>query len=111
MRALALAITLFVAVPAASADFFDAMGLGVYAAKAGESLSTELALQRDGVVEGNPFLANRSVRLSVGVVTAPLFNLATAKIHKTRPRLALWMRIGVVVGWGYVTAHNLRVGR
>ena len=109
MRILAL-VMLLVAAPA-SADLFGALGYGVYVAKAGESLSSELALQRAGTTEGNPLLVNRGVRLAAGTIAAPLFNLGTAKLHHRHPRLALWMRIGVVVGWGYVTAHNLRVGR
>lgn len=110
MRLAALAVVLLAAVPA-SADLFDAMGLGVYAAKAGDSLSTELALQRVGTVEVNPFMADRGVRLAASVVGAVAVNWGTARLHRTKPRLALWMRIGVVAGWGYVTAHNLRVGR
>ena len=108
-QVLLLAALLFT-VPS-SADLFTAMGLGVCAAKAGDALSTELALQREGTAEANPLMQNRPVRLATSIAAPLLLNFATAKIHARNPRLALWLRIGAVVGWGYATAHNLRAGR
>ena len=109
MRILTLTLALLTAAPA-TADLFDAFGLGVYAAKVGDTVSTEIALRRLGTYEANPLMRNRGVRLATTVAAPLLFNCATAHLHETHPRAALWMRIGVVVGWGYITAHNLRAG-
>ncbi len=108
MRFLALAI-LLVATPAA-ADLFDALGYGVYAARAGDVVSTEFALQRSGVSEINPLFQNRGARLAT-MAGAPVINLLTAKLHKKNPKLALVIRIAAVVAWSSATAHNMRVGR
>lgn len=109
MRLLAL-IILLAAAPA-SADLFDVLGIGIYVTKATDIATTELALGRPGVYEANPLLHNRGVRVAASAVVAPLINLGTARVYRTRPRLALWMRVGVVVGWGFASAHHLRVGR
>ena len=101
---------LLVAAPA-SADLFDAFGLGVYATKAGDAISSELARQRPGTYEANPALRNRGVRIATTAAAPALFNFATAKLHETHPRLALCVRIAAVVSWGSLTAHNMRVGR
>ncbi len=109
MRILALAILLLAASPA-SADLFDAMGYGVYAARAGDVISTEAALQRPGVGEFNAAFQNRGARFAT-MAGAPLVNFLTAKLHKKKPRLALVIRIVAVVAWSSATAHNMRVGR
>ena len=108
MRMLALTIVLLAAAPT-SADLFDAMGYGVYAARAGDVISTEVALQRPGVSESNPAFQNRGARFAT-MAGAPLINFLTAKLHKRKPRLALVIRIAAVVAWSSATAHNMRVG-
>jgi len=93
------------------ADLFKVLGYGVYATRAGDIVSTELALRRANTYEANPLMRNRTIRMTSSVATAVGINYMTSKLHKHHPRAALWVRIATVVGWGYVTAHNLRVGR
>ncbi len=101
-------VVLLAAVPA-SADWFDTFGYGVYAARAGDVISTEFAIQR-GATEINPLFQHRGARIAT-MAGAPLINLLTAKLHKDKPKLALVIRIAAVVVWSSATAHNMRVGR
>ncbi len=91
----------------AQADWFDIMGKGLYITRAGDVISTEVALSQ-GAREGNPLMKRRTFRIA-SLAMAPAIFYATKRIHRTRPRLAFWLRVGCVVGWGSVMAHNLRV--
>ena len=106
MRGLVLLLTLW-ASPAQALDWFDIMGKGLYITRAGDVISTEVALAR-GAREGNPLMKRRTFRIA-SLAMAPAIFYATKRIHKTRPRLAFWLRVGAVVGWGSVMVHNLRV--
>ena len=95
----------------ARADWFDTFGYGVYAARAGDIISTEFALSHSGVIESNPLspFQHRGVRIAT-MAGAPLINFLTAKLHKDKPKLALIIRIVAVVAWSSAAAHNTRVG-
>ena len=108
MRMLALAIVLLAAAPA-SADWFSALGYGVYAARAGDVISTEIALQRPGISESNTLFQNRGARIAT-MAGAPAINFLTAKLHRQHPRLAVVVRIAAIVVWSSAAAHNSRVG-
>lgn len=109
MKTLIVVIALLTATQA-SADWFDAAGYGVYAARAGDVISTEFALQRVGVSEFNPIFQNKGVRIA-SFAGAPVIILLTSKLHKKKPKLALVIRIVAIVAWGSATTNNMRIGR
>ena len=86
---------------------FRALGWTTYGVSAADNISTEIALSK-GAYEGNPFMRNRTVRIPYPI----LINYATEKARqKGHEKVALWMRIALIAGYGYVAAHNLRQGR
>jgi hypothetical protein len=91
---------------------FRAMGWATVATAASDVLSTQYILSGGGV-ETNP-LAPKGIK---GMVVAKAGATAgvlyiTEHLRKTgHEKKALWIRIGTVAAWGYITAHNIRVGR
>lgn len=89
-------------------DLFRILGWTTYGVMAGDVVSTQIGLNR-GFVEANPLQRNTAIRISSHVVVPILTNYATARLYEAGHRkTALWMRIAIVAGYGYVTAHNLR---
>lgn len=88
---------------------FRAMGIATYAVFAGDLGSTELGLSTGRGYEANPFMQNRYARIGSHVVMPVAVNHVTAKLYQRgEKKKALWFRIAVVAGYGYLTAHNLR---
>lgn len=86
---------------------FTAMGLGMFAASAGDLATTELGLAQPGITEANPFQRNRIVRLSTHAAVPALLWWTTDRLHaRGKTKLALIMRIGFTVAYGYVALHN-----
>ena len=112
---LACALLVVLTAPALSATekreetrLFKALGWAHIGAQFGDLASTEYALNSGLAREGNPMMQNPAVRYTVKPVAAFGLNAATAKLYQTNPNAALWMRIALVAGYGYITAHNLR---
>ncbi len=112
-RTLILSILLFASTAHAQevdteSDLFKILGWTTYGVMAGDVISTQYGLSR-GFVEANPLQRNTAVRVSSHVAVAVLANHATARLHDAGHRkTALWMRVAIVAGYGYVTAMNLR---
>ena len=93
----------------APSRLYRALGFGVFITKAGDFASTEYVLSRGGV-EKNPFMQRRDVRVAVTALLPFALNWSTEAVRKDgHPKIALWMRIGLVVAHGYLIQHNLRV--
>lgn len=93
-----------------SGPAYRAFGVGMFAASAGDALSTEWGLGRPRVREGNRLASNRAVRVTLHAVAPALLWYGTEKIRQEgHPRLALWTRIGMTAAYGWVTVHNLRL--
>ena len=92
---------------------FRALGMGVYATKATDAAATEWALRTiPGAYEGNPLLQRGEFRVPLQIVVPVVSNELTAKMYRDgHKRKALWIRVGIVAFYGYLTAHNLRQGR
>ena len=95
---------------------YKAMGVALVGTAASDLWSTELALRSPDVREANPIMAtNMEARLAVKASATALVFLGSDHVHsKGHTRVALWLRIATVAGYGYVTLHNLRtagVGR
>jgi hypothetical protein len=89
--------------------FFAAMGVGMFAASAGDLATTELGLARAGITESNPFQRNRLVRLSTHAAVPALLWWTTDRLHaRGKTKLALIMRIGFTAAYGYAVLHNTR---
>lgn len=87
---------------------FRALGVGVYAVNAGDIISTELAIS-NGYRELNPRAQSRAVRVASHVAVAYGWNWGTERVRKGgHDRVALWMRVAMIVPYGYLTARNLR---
>ena len=90
---------------------YKAMGIALVGTAASDVLSTELALLSNPTVrEGNPLMATSTEARVVmkASMTAVVF-VASDHLHKTgHEKMALWLRIATVAGYGIVTAHNLR---
>jgi len=89
--------------------FFTAMGVGMFAASAGDLATTELGLARPGITEANPFQRNRLVRLTTHAAVPALLWWTTDRLHaRGKTKLALVMRIGFTAAYGYAVLHNTR---
>jgi hypothetical protein len=105
---LAYAPSVFADEPRKETKLFRALGWAHLGLQAGDLASTEMFLA-EGYQELNPLMQSRAVRFTtkpaVGVVT----NYATAKLYQEHPKLAVVLRIGVCVAYGYVVANNFRL--
>lgn len=88
---------------------FRALGVGMFAASAGDLASTEWGLGRPGIYEANPLASNRNVRLSTHLVVPAAVWWTTKRLHQDgHEKAALWIRIAVTAAYGYAVMHNLR---
>jgi hypothetical protein len=92
-----------------SKGLFNTVGVGVFAVAVGDLLSTEIGLTRPGVVEVNPTQSNRLARVGTHVAIPAFLWWMTERAHdQGRTKLALAMRLGCAIAYGYATLHNLR---
>ena len=88
---------------------FKFAGVGMFAASAGDIATTEWGLSQPGIYEANPASTQRGVRIATHVVAPAIVWWTTEKMHKQgRKKLALAIRIGLMVAYSYAAAHNLR---
>lgn len=88
---------------------FQAFGVGMFAASAGDLVTTEWGLTKPGIYETNPLATNRGARVSAHVLVPAVVYWTTSKMRKNgHHKAALWVRIGVTAAYGYVVMHNLR---
>lgn len=87
---------------------FRVLGWATYGTVAADAITTEIGLCR-GAREVNPLQRNRAVRLSTHAAFGIGFNYGTAKLYANHPKVALWMRIGAVAFFGFLTAHNAAI--
>lgn len=74
--------------------------------------STEYALARGGVHEGNPLMRSRGVRLGVNAGATALCVWTTRRLQERgRPGLARLLKVGVVVLRVGVAVHNVHAAR
>ncbi len=91
-------------------SFFRITGVGMFAASAGDMATTEWGLRYPGLHEGNPMAGNRGVRIATHVIAPAVVWWTTEKIHKAgRKKLALGIRIGLMVAYSYAAMHNVRM--
>jgi hypothetical protein len=88
---------------------FAASGFGMFAASAADFATTEIGLA-SGLDEGNPLAQDRGVRLLHHVVGPAAVWWTTEKLQKSgRTKLALSLRIAVMVAYSYAAIHNTHV--
>jgi hypothetical protein len=91
-------------------SFFRITGVGLFAASAGDLATTEWGLKYPGLYEGNPMADNRGVRIATHVLAPAIVWWTTEKMHKAgRKKLALGIRIGLMVAYSYAAIHNVRM--
>jgi hypothetical protein len=89
--------------------FFKFTGVGMFAASGGDLATTEWGLRQDGIYEGNPVSTHRGTRIATHVVAPAVVWWTTEKMHKRgRKKLALALRIGLMVAYSYAAMHNIR---
>jgi hypothetical protein len=89
--------------------FFKFAGVGMFAASGGDLVTTEWGLQQDGIYESNPVSTHRGVRIATHVAAPAVVYWATEEMHKKgKKKLALALRIGLMVAYSYVAIHNIR---
>ena len=87
---------------------FKFAGVSMFAASAGDLATTEWGLTQPGIYEGNPVSTYRGVRIATHVVAPAVVWWTTEKIHKKgHKKLAIAIRIGLMVAYSYAAAHNL----
>ncbi|MHA2068877.1 MAG: hypothetical protein ACXABY_31325 [Candidatus Thorarchaeota archaeon] len=87
---------------------FRVAGWAVYGVSGGDVISTEIVLSNGGR-EVNPLMRNRAIRVSSHVLLPLSINSMTADLYRRgNKKGALWIRIALVAGYGYVISHNLR---
>ena len=95
--------------PKEPGKLYRLLGYGLYASSAADLASTEWGLERRGLVEANPLMANRSVRISAHVVAPAVTAWATDEVSRRgHEKLALYIRLGFTVLYSYAVIHNLR---
>jgi hypothetical protein len=88
---------------------FQAFGIGMFAASAGDLASTEWGLSQPGIYEANPVVGHRGVRLTAHALVPAAVWFTTKRLHEDgHDRAALWVRIAVTAAYGYAVMHNLR---
>ncbi|MGH7262226.1 MAG: hypothetical protein ACREI9_16440, partial [Nitrospiraceae bacterium] len=89
---------------------YNAMGVALVGTSISDLASTEWALRQADVREANPLMSGGpEARIVLKSTAATLVFVGSDHLHKKgHTRTALWLRIAVVAGYGYVTAHNLR---
>lgn len=87
---------------------YNSLGWGVHISQWGDFLSTEVVLANGGY-EQNPFMQYRGARVAASVAGPTLINWLSNEIHPDHPKIALLMRVGVIVANGYLIQHNMRV--
>ena len=88
---------------------FHALGVGMFAASAGDLATTEWGLNQPGIYEANPLAGNRGARVSAHVLVPVAVWWTTKRLHKNgHDKTALWVRIAVTAAYGYAVMHNLR---
>lgn len=89
--------------------FFRASGVGMFAASAADIATTEWGLSQ-GLHEANPAASQRGLRLATHVVGPAVVYWASDRLaRKGRPKLALGLRIGLMVAYSYAAIHNARL--
>jgi hypothetical protein len=92
-----------------SSGLFTILGVGIFAASVSDLASTEMGLSRFGVVETNPLQRARMVRIGSHVAVPAFVWWTSERLHaKGKTKLALFMRIGFTIAYGYATLHNTR---
>ena len=85
---------------------FRSFGVAMFAASAGDLVTTELGLAR-GHIEGNPIARSRGLRYSHHVAGPAAVWYTSRKLHRSgRTKLALLLRISLVAAYGYASIHN-----
>lgn len=88
---------------------FVASGMSMFAASAADIATTEWGLSR-GLVEGNPIVAQRGVRIATHVAGPLAVYWATEKLRKSgRGKLAWALRLSITAAYGFAAAHNARM--
>jgi hypothetical protein len=88
---------------------FNTVGAGLFAVALGDLVTTEIGLSRSGMVELNPAQTNRLARVGTHVAIPALLWWMTERTHgQGKTKLALAMRIGFAIAYGYATLHNTR---
>ncbi len=86
--------------------WFEASGVGIFAASAADFATTEWGLSR-GLQEGNPIASHRGIRLVHHVVGPAAVYWATDRLEKKgKTKLALALRIAVMTAYSYAALHN-----
>ena len=88
---------------------FRASGVGMFAASAADIATTEWGLSQ-GLHEANPAASQRGMRLATHVVGPAVLYWASDRLARSgKPKLALGLRIGLMVAYSYAAIHNARL--
>ncbi len=88
---------------------FRVAGFGIFAASAGDLVTTEWGLSNTSLQEGNPIATNRAVRVTHHILGPAAVWWTTQHLHRKGKRnLALSLRIALTVAYSYAMTHNVR---
>lgn len=92
-----------------SSALFRASGVGMFAASAADIATTEWGLSQ-GLHEANPAASQRGLRLATHVVGPAVVYWASERLVRTgKPKLALGLRVALMVAYSYAAIHNTRL--
>lgn len=92
-----------------SSALFRASGVGMFAASASDIATTEWGLSQ-GLHEANPAASQRGLRLATHVVGPAVVYWASERLVRTgKPKLALGLRVALMVAYSYAAIHNARL--
>lgn len=88
---------------------FVASGVSMFAASAADILTTEWGLSQ-GLVEGNPLVTQRGVRIATHVAGPLAVYWATEKLRRSgRGKLAWALRLSITAAYAFASVHNARI--
>ena len=88
---------------------FRFSGVGMFAASSADLVTTEWGLS-EGLAEGNPAASQRALRIATHVAGPAVVYYATQRLEREgRARLALALRISLMVAYSYAAVHNTRL--
>ena len=89
--------------------FFRASGVGMFAASAADIATTEWGLSQ-GLHEANPAASQRGLRVATHIVGPAVVYWASERlIRDGKPKLALGLRVTLMVAYSYAAIHNARL--
>ena len=79
---------------------------GILASNTADLMTTQIALQSPRIEEANPLARSTTARFAMKTASTTGQLVIIARLRRTRPRLAMWLGIGVIAINSTIAVHN-----